>query len=286
MKPIYEMPLIQIEITNACINNCANCTRFVGHHRKPFFMDLDTVRKAIDSLGGYPGNIGLMGGEPTLHPQFREICQIFQEMIPKQRRQFWTSGFKWKEYEDIILETFDKEYISYNEHTAPDGKHQPLLVAIKDIVKDKKESKRLIDNCWVQKRWSASITPFGCYFCEVAAAMDIMFEGGHGWPIEKGWWNKKPEQFQDQVKAMCWDCGAVLPIGETSDQATFDIVSKSNLKRLKKLKSPKILKGDYALYSKNWIEKEILNKAQEWKPYNWRGHYEHCPEDYKRGNTA
>ena len=99
-------------------------------------MDLDTVRKAINSLEGYEGNIGLMGGEPTLHPQFKEICQIYQEMIPKGRRQLWTSGYKWEEYENIILETFNKEHISYNEHSTPDGKHQPLLTAIKDLVPD------------------------------------------------------------------------------------------------------------------------------------------------------
>lgn len=88
MKPIYEMKLVQIEITNACHLHCANCTRFVGHHRKSFFMDLDTVVKAIESLEGYRGHIGLMGGEPTLHPQFVDICKIYQEMIPDNHEQY------------------------------------------------------------------------------------------------------------------------------------------------------------------------------------------------------
>lgn len=66
MIPIFEVH--QIEVTNACNLLCANCTRFVGHHRKPFFMDLDTVRKGINSLDGYKYGIGMMGGEPTLHP--------------------------------------------------------------------------------------------------------------------------------------------------------------------------------------------------------------------------
>ena len=53
MKPIYESWLIQIEVTNACNHNCANCSRLVGHYRKPYFMDVDTVAKAIESLEGY-----------------------------------------------------------------------------------------------------------------------------------------------------------------------------------------------------------------------------------------
>jgi hypothetical protein len=244
-------------------------------------MDLETVRKAIESLEGYPGNIGIMGGEPTLHPKFEEICQMFREMVPdKKRRQLWTSGHRWEEYKDVIYETFNIDHISFNDHSSDDGKHQPLLVAIKDIVK-KEDQKELIDNCWVQPRWSASITPYGCYFCEVAAAMDIMFEGGHGWPIEKGWWNKTPEQYQDQV-AICYNCGAMLPLGETSDHATYDLLSKSNLKKLKELKSPKVENKNYAVYYRKWTKPEIV-KAQTggWKPFQWRGHYEHCPEDHE-----
>ena len=283
MKPIYEMSLIQVEVTNACINQCANCTRFVGHHPNPFFMDLDTVRKAIDSLEGYPGNIGLMGGEPTLHPRFREICKIYQEMIPdKRKRQLWTAGYKWDEYKDIIYETFDKDHISFNDHSTDDGKHSPLLDAVGELVKGKDNQKKLIDSCWVQQRWSASITPYGCYFCEVAAALDILFKGKNGWPIEKGWWNKTPEQFQDQVNSICFKCGAVLPIGEESDHASYDIVSKKNLKKLKELQSPKIKQGNYALYSKKWTLKEIAEKIKNWKPFNWRTRYCHSPEDYKQ----
>jgi hypothetical protein len=282
MIPIYQQKLVQIEVTNACINQCANCTRFVGHHLKPYFMDLDTVRKAIDSLEGFPGHIGLMGGEPTLHPQFKEICKIFQEMIPdRTRRELWTAGYKWDEYRDLIMETFDKERISFNDHSTDDGKHSPMLCAVKDLVKDKNIQKKLIDNCWVQPRWSASITPYGCYFCEIAEALDILFKGKNGWPIEKGWWNKTPEQFQDQVNAICYNCGAMIPLGETSDHATYDLVSKSNLKRLKELKSPKVLCGNYATYNKKWTEKEIEEKKENWKPYNWRSFYAHEPDDYK-----
>jgi hypothetical protein len=34
--------------------------------------------------------------------------------------------FKWKECQDIILETFDKDRIVYSEHSTPGGKHTPL----------------------------------------------------------------------------------------------------------------------------------------------------------------
>ena len=81
MRPIYENTVIQIDVTNACYLKCTNCTRHVGHHKKPYFMDLEYLRKAIDSLQDFPGEIGLMGGDPTLHPKFDEICKIYEEMV-------------------------------------------------------------------------------------------------------------------------------------------------------------------------------------------------------------
>ena len=60
MKPISENVVIQIEITNACHLSCANCSRLVGHHRKPFFMTPYQVRDAIRSLDGFPGRIDHM----------------------------------------------------------------------------------------------------------------------------------------------------------------------------------------------------------------------------------
>ena len=72
MRPLLNMDTIQLEITNACPNRCGNCTRFVGHHPKPFFMDFEFFKKAVDSMVTYPKMTGIMGGEPLLHPDFEK----------------------------------------------------------------------------------------------------------------------------------------------------------------------------------------------------------------------
>ena len=79
MKSPQDMRIIQIDITNACIHKCSNCTRFCGHHKKPFFMDFETFKKAIDSFEGYHGTVGIMGGEPTLHPEFERFLTYANE---------------------------------------------------------------------------------------------------------------------------------------------------------------------------------------------------------------
>lgn len=281
MIPIYRMRVIQIEVTNACNLQCSNCTRFVGHHRHPFFMDLQTVEQALKSLAGYTESIGIMGGEPTLHPQFKEICSLVQKFVPDRRqRSLWTNGFKWDELEDIIYQTFDKDKIIYNNHKDIEvGEHQPLLVAAEEILDDRELMWRLIGNCWVQWRWAASITPKGGFFCEVAAAFDYLFDGPGGYPLESGWWNKNPNEFFDQVKRYCPRCSAAIPMERVSSHAPYDLVSKGNAERLIQFGSPKFSKGDYKLFDEKLSEAYIERIIKDgWTPWSHRPYKMSSPE--------
>ncbi|RMD73515.1 MAG: hypothetical protein D6820_18455 [Lentisphaerae bacterium] len=266
MKSPAEQAIIQIEVTNACTHQCANCTRFCGHHPKPFFMDLPTFEKAVDSLADYPGMIGIMGGEPTIHPQFDKIIDIVNAKIPrriqtpaayqpirdfnrykiehlsnlKARRGLWTSlGNKYYRHFEAIHECF--EYQCINDHQNH-GLHQALLVSRQDLGIPDDEWLVLRDNCWIQNYWSASITPKGAFFCEVAAALDMLFDGPGGWPIEPGWWRRTPEEFGDQLK-WCELCGAALNTPRVPSNSEIDIVSPSLFEKIKQLKSRKLAAG-------------------------------------------
>ena len=166
MKAVRDKHTIHIEITNACINECANCTRFVGHHKKPYYMDLETIEKALDSLEGFPHRIGIMGGEPTKHPKFIEICRLLQKKVPKEKRSLHTAGYKWDQYRSIIRKTFGAQ-VHLNNHKNPSQKHHPMLLAVEDVVPNREIADKLIDSCWVDQRWSASINPKGCFFVKL-----------------------------------------------------------------------------------------------------------------------
>jgi len=257
LLPRYHK-LIQIELTNACPFECCHCSRFVGHHTKPFFMTVSEVEKALDSLQGYPGHIGIMGGEPTLHPDFEKICKLLQKYVPvKARRELWTSGANWKKYEKLINETFYKELIAFNDHSDPmHCWHQPLQVAIEEVFngnfhmgpdrkeKDQQLMNKIIDNCWVNLRWSASVTPMGAYFCEVAAARAMLLKGPKGLPVEWEWWKRDEDAFAYQREELCRRCSACLPfpVRANSYQA-YDDVSQGMLQLLSKLDSPKCAQG-------------------------------------------
>ena len=83
MRSPANMEFIQIDITNACNMRCSNCTRFCGNHDKTFFMDFDTFKRAVDSMEGFEGVVGVIGGELTLYPEFERFVEYMREKYGK-----------------------------------------------------------------------------------------------------------------------------------------------------------------------------------------------------------
>jgi len=277
MKSPQDMRIIQIDVTNACIHQCSNCTRFCGHHKKPFFMDVETFKKAVDSMEGYVGTVSMMGGEPTIHPQFEELLTYLGSKYPNKKKDtqlkfpqrsfldaihevemdniflhpcttggtrqtidgpgLWSAmGDRYKKYFELIQDTID--YQALNDHSMP-MYHQPALISRKSLGIPDDEWLQLRDNCWVQNEWSACITPKGAFFCEVAGALDMLFDGPGGWPVEPGWWKRTPEEFGDQLK-WCEICGLALETFTRDANEEVDDVSPDIYEKLKEVGSRKV----------------------------------------------
>lgn len=264
MRSPSQMQIIQIDITNACFNKCSNCSRFCGNHKQPFFMDWNTFRRACESLYDFPGMIGVMGGEPTLHPNFDRFIRFYSncfrrgskltenvnepivdicahrnsnwEFVKGRRRGLWTSfGPGYSKHFELIRDVF--EYQCVNDHKHP-GKHQASQVTYKELGISDEEFITLRDNCWLQNKWSASITPKGAFFCEVAGALDMLFDGPGGWPIEQGWWRREVKDFGSQLD-WCKICGFCLPVPMGPSNTEADIVSPEWDKKLDEIGSKK-----------------------------------------------
>ncbi len=271
MKSPADQKIIQIEITNACFFSCSNCSRFCGHHPKPFFMDFETFSRAVDSLAGFRGIVGIMGGEPTLHPQFDQLIGYYAAKVPEprpssfiqqpvksfarygdivryvrgRRRGLWSSlGNGYYRHFELIQDTFP--YQCLNDHQSINT-HQAFLITRKELGIPDKEWFALRDKCWIQNLWSASITPKGAFFCEIAAALDMLFDGPGGWPIEPGWWKRKPADFTDQLH-WCEMCSVALKVPTMEATRQIDIISPVMLEKLQKINGPKIRDGRYVVF--------------------------------------
>lgn len=280
MRSPADMMVIQIDITNACNKRCSNCTRFCGNHKKPFFMSFDTFKRAVDSMEGYEGVTGVMGGEPTLHPEFERFVLYLHQKLGKRReenrliyphrefikevqhREFeshvlrkskdessffrmnglglWSNmGETYRKYYELIQDSFNVQFL--NDHINP-SYHQPGLISRKDLGIPDEEWVKMRDRCWIQNEWSATITPKGAFFCEIAGALDMLFDGPGGWKIEPGWWKRTPEEFGDQLH-WCELCGFALDTFMRDAEENIDDVSPTLYKMLEEAGSPRIKEG-------------------------------------------
>lgn len=275
---------IEIDVTNACPHGCANCTRFTRLVTKPFWMDLATFQRAVDSMTGYRGVLGIMGGEPTLHPQFGEMLDYYRERWhaeedaekrkrgdaekgreaiedfgayaaaravdpkgPSRRVLFTSLGPGYYRHFEAIQDAFVQQGINTHQNGCL---HQALLVTRRELGILDPEWLSLRDNCWIQRLWSGSITPKGAYFCEIAGALDMLYDGipdarrtelgmppSGGWPIERGWWRRSPAEFGEQL-GWCEFCGAALPTPFALSTEHVQQVSPWHAARLAEIGSP------------------------------------------------
>lgn len=245
---------IQIDVTNDCVRECSNCTRFVGHSQ-PFYMSVKQFEEAANALKDFPTQspppttvkhkvVGIIGGEPLLHPQVEEIFLAFERIVPaRENRGLWT-GLHWEKtiHAPLIQRIFG--YVNNNRHNTV-VMHSPILTSISHLVPDKHKQKQLIDDCWLQRMWSGTVTPKGFFFCEVAGAFDMLFNGPGGLPVEDGCWSRPITDFQEQIDRWCYGCGVPLQLEGRLDKENIDDITPDNLAKLKD--SPRVLEGKVAI---------------------------------------
>lgn len=282
MRSPQDMQIIQIDITNACPFTCSNCTRMCGHHAKTFMMDFETFQRAVDSLEGYEGSISMMGGEPTLHPEFEKFALYLASKYPHLYQEdsdrdllhpmddffktvqdvqlnytvghsteggdiavvpapclYSMMGKSYMNHFEFIQDVFKKQVL--NDHSN-EMFHQPALVSRKDLGIDDETFFEQRDNCWIQNTWSASVTPKGAFFCEIAGALDMLLDGPGGWAIEKDWWKRQPKDFEDQFH-WCELCGFACETFTRNANESIDDVSATLYEKLLKVNSPKVKAG-------------------------------------------
>ena len=308
----------QIAVTSVCWpktpsgqkTQCSNCTRLLGHERRNYVMTpwqfemcayaaAEFVHDSPPDVQGRTKTIGIFGGEPLMSPHFPAYVEILCHYVPDARhRGLWTS-VDWPNYVsatygaaaplvrrllgmegDSIRPRRGCGYLNWNDHAdAKEVTHQPLLVAISDVVKDERRRWELISDCWVNREWSAAYaldragTP-KFYFCEVASAFDRVLGLDIGLPVERGCWRgpltlapdaagvlRPTGKFASQVLAACGRCGAALPMTGRRDAEQVDDISPLNLEALRAVGSPMVARGDYVDHTH---ANEIT--AAQWQP--------------------
>lgn len=264
-RPTWRSGVIQVQITRACELACCGCTQGSNLAGRPVVMSLANVEKALKSLQSYYGVVGIFGGNPTLHPDFPEVCELVRKYIPLEQAGLWSNNLNG--YGDIVSRTFNPAYSNLNVHTdrkaydemvntfpganpigMKDSRHSPPFVALKDM-EDMTDDERwkLIGNCDINQYWSAMIGQFRgelrAWFCELAGAQSMLHESDPsypdtGIPVTDDWWQLPISHFEHQIHKHCMECGIPLRAkGSLALGGKVEYVSETH-KEIYKLKRP------------------------------------------------
>jgi hypothetical protein len=216
-----------IYITWQCQLRCFGCLSVRQHIRKPTHMSLEQIEQALQSLRGYRRCVLACGGEPTLHPQFPEVCRVFREYVPRRRAVLPTNGARYEQYKADIDATYGS--VIYCDHREP-MQHRPILVKGRDVLLEDEQVDRNIRNCYASALCTPAITERGAYFCGMAAGLDrVRIEAGLeglSVPLWDGWW-KRDEWFAQQASVLCQWCGLPHPLRSYPDNTQPTVVSRS-----------------------------------------------------------
>lgn len=271
MVPPGDHRVLDIDITNRCdVLRCSNCTRGLLYQDKRVDMTPENFRIALESVKDFaklppaPNGhrvIAMIGGNPTMHPQFEELCGIFRDVIPdKNARGLWTNNING--HGKVIDETFG--FFNLNVHgnekhasemrrelkpwsvfgSAPHRErslHSSMFTAIQDFVgtleiPDEKAMWDRIEQCDINKHWSGSIVQidghiYG-YFCEIAASFESIYGHNTGIDVAENprWWMDamSSRDFHTQAAEWCQKCGISLKLRGHEDLDFTDDFSKSH----------------------------------------------------------
>lgn len=127
---------IEYSITDQCNLNCAYCCHYAAI-AKTYFVNFnqfesDVIRLSeLTSEGKQLGTLGILGGEPLLHPDFIDICITARKFLPLSRIRVTTNGLllhKLTKQQLCILHRYDIEILisKYRETDDFDGMHNLL----------------------------------------------------------------------------------------------------------------------------------------------------------------
>ncbi len=223
---------VEIELTSFCNLRCINCNRSVGPAPTGEFMDLKQIEKfveeSIDLNWGWE-RIRLLGGEPTLHPQFPEIIKIikrYKDFHQEVNIEVVTNGYG-KKVRTILSGLPAWLYVANSNKKSSLQRFASYNIAPVDL-----EEYRGMDfskGCYVTERCGLGLTRYGYYICGPGASIDRVYGFNIGMKKISQLSNSK---LKEQRKILCQYCGH-YKYNSPRDKKTWIISAEMSLSWIK-----------------------------------------------------
>ena len=108
MTPQGRLHYFVLNILDHCNLNCAGCDHFAPLANKrciPLEQIKNDLFRFSEIMGGKADIIGIMGGEPLMHPDIIEICRLARDAFPNSKIQIDTNGILLLKQEKIFWDS-------------------------------------------------------------------------------------------------------------------------------------------------------------------------------------
>ncbi len=199
---------LELEINSYCNLHCFNCDRSTRQARTDEEMSLESIQKFVDesiALNWKWKFIKILGGEPTLHPQFFEILKIlktYKNFNPDCLVSLATNGFG-RKVNDVLNMLPSWVLLLNTTKTSPETNCFSSY-NIAPIDTEEFKNKDFSKGCAITEVSGLGLTRYGYYVCGAGASLDRVF--GFDMGIKK-LIDVKPAPLKEQQKILCSFCG-------------------------------------------------------------------------------
>lgn len=168
--------MIEIDITYLCNLHCLNCNRSVTQAREARHMPVEQITRFVDDSiqrGKRWRRIRVLGGEPTLHPEFDRVVHEllrYKAAHPAAIVEVVTNGYGARV--ERVLAGLPATVMIDN--TRKEGPIQPSFGPFNMAPSDDRRFRgsAFVNGCAVLEECGMGLTPMGYYPCAVAGGID------------------------------------------------------------------------------------------------------------------
>jgi len=198
---------IEIDITYACNLKCYNCNRSVRQAPERMHMSVEMIQEFVDSSISQKKvwkRIRVLGGEPTIHPEFQNIISElvrYRDAQPECLIEVVTNGHG--DHVEKQLALLPKDI--WVENSSKSSNIQPDFGPFNDAPLDdsRYEGKEFRNGCAIIEDCGMGLTPLGYYPCAVAGGIERIT----GKRFARDTLPNDDDSMEDALEASCRLCG-------------------------------------------------------------------------------
>lgn len=202
---------IEIDITFECNLKCKGCNRSCGFAPSSERMSLEDIRRFVKEsreLDRHWAVINVLGGEPTLHPDFIQILEILQEYADSSNKgvviQVVSNGFT-EETRRLCQKATMFANVKIDYHSFKTGNVVDYFTPFADAPCDDAAfaNADYSKGCWVSSYCGIGLNKNGYYACSVCGAIDRVQKGHNGAASLKEFSFKEQQEHFNKFCRLC-----------------------------------------------------------------------------------